>query len=87
MIKFKLEHDIYCVIIENKFDNITLTFYNDRRIVSNYIIDIRNQCVIDFYYKPTFKSILKTSEIFDWDLLNDQLYLLTLNNYGKLTIL
>lgn len=75
------------VINKNKFNNIIITYYSNSQSISEYVIDINNQVIIDFYYKPRFKLMLKTSEMFDWEFIINTIYLLTLNEVGKLKLL
>lgn len=75
------------VINKNKFNNTMITYYSNSRVTSEYVIDINEQVIIDFYYKPQFKLMLKSSEMFDWEFIIDHIYLLTLNYVGKLKLL
>lgn len=71
----------------NKFDTVVITYYGGFKTGTSFIFNNNHQLVIDFIFLSDFKLLVKSTEMFDWKWLEGSLYLLTLNEVGKLKLL
>lgn len=77
------------IVDKNKFNKVVVRYYNymSSKTEASFVFNDNHQLIIDFIFLSDFKSLLKSTEMFDWKWLEGSLYLLTLNDFGKLKLL